>query len=248
MSSSVPAIEVRHLEFRYGSQTIFQSLNLSVPAGEYAGIIGPNGSGKTTLLKLILGILQPTSGEILLFGKNTKDPTARRIIGYVPQRIAQSDFFFPATVEEIVWSGRTPHLGMLKRATDVDRIAVENALTATNLGDLRQRRIDQLSGGQRQRAFLARALAGEPAILVLDEPTVGIDTESQEIFYGFLQKLNDERNMTILFVSHDTHALMKEVTCMLCLQEGSLCQCSTEELHRHDHVTRHVTGALPHVH
>ncbi len=247
-SSSSAAVELQNVSFTYGEQHVFSSLNLRIAAGEYAGIIGPNGSGKTTLLKLILGILSPTSGTVHLFGEDVRRAAARSAIGYVPQRVAQSDFFFPATVEEVVWSGRTPRLGLFGRSGDADRTAVENALRVTQLADVRGRRVAHLSGGQRQRVFLARALAGEPSLLVLDEPTVGIDAASQELFYGFLQKLNEEQKLTILFVSHDTHALMKEVTCMLCLQEGELCGCSTDELHRHDHVSRHLMGAVPHTH
>ncbi len=245
-SSPSPAVELQNVSFAYGPQRVFSSLNLRIAAGEYAGIIGPNGSGKTTLLKLILGILAPTGGAVRLFGEDVRSTAARAAIGYVPQRVAQSDFFFPATVEEVVWSGRTPRLGLFGRVSPADVAAVENALRVTQLADARGRRVATLSGGQRQRVFLARALAGEPSLLVLDEPTVGIDAASQELFYGFLQKLNDEQKLTILFVSHDTHALMKEVTCMLCLQEGELCGCTNEELHRHDHVSRHLMGTVPH--
>ncbi|MDB4978361.1 MAG: znuC3 [Candidatus Peribacteria bacterium] len=242
--NTTPAIELKDVSFRYNGIPLFRSISFHIAQGEYAGIIGPNGSGKTTLLKLMLGILKPFSGTVRILGQDVQESSARERIGYVPQRITQLDFSFPATVEEIVRSGRTP----LRKPSDNGSVSIERALAETNMLELRNRRIDQLSGGERQRAFIARALAADPAILILDEPTVGVDAESQVKFYEFLTEMNEKRGITIIFVSHDTHALMKNVKCVLCLQEGELCQCAPGELHSHDHIERHfgAHGGLTH--
>lgn len=222
-------------------------MSFTIDEGEYAGIIGPNGSGKTTLLKLLLGILQPTSGTIRILGRDASEANARIKVGYVPQRITQLDFSFPATVEEVVMSGRTSQKQLFQWSSDADRRACAEAMERTNILHLHNRRIGELSGGERQRAFIARALATEPSILILDEPTVGIDAASQAAFYEFLKELNGA-GMTIIFVSHDTHALMHEVKCVLCLQEGELCHCSLEDLKDSHHLHSHMHGGTHHHH
>jgi len=241
---NIPAIELEHVHFRYGRTELFRNISFSIVQGEYAGIVGPNGSGKSTLLKLMLGVLQPSSGTIRILGEDTKNISARTHVGYVPQHITQTDRAFPATVEEVVLSGRTPRKKLFHRFTSADFMAATHAMERSGIDPLRKRKLHELSGGERQRVFIARALATEPAILILDEPTVGIDAASQEMFYEFLHKLNAD-GITILVVSHDTHALMHEVKCMLCLQEGELCHCTLDDLKDHEHIHKHAAG-LPH--
>lgn len=195
-----PIIKVNNVSFSYNSTPILQNITFSVRQGEYLGIIGPNGGGKTTLLKIILGLLKPTQGEVLV--------NDRRPMGYVPQRVSQSEGF-PATVEEIVQSGRTQ---LLK-----DNEAVTNALKISGIEKLKNKRIGNLSGGEKQRVFIARALAGSPKILILDEPSIGVDIAHQQSFYEFLKHLNHAFGLTIIFVSHDVDVVADQVHTVLCL-------------------------------
>jgi zinc transport system ATP-binding protein len=212
----------RNVSLRVGSQTVLEDVSFSISCGEYVGVVGPNGGGKTTLLKLLLGLQAPTSGEILVYGKPPRESRKGGRIGYVPQRVTQQDLTFPATVEEIVQSGRTPRLGTAGLPGKTDRDAVEEALKMADIAHLRHRRIGELSGGERQRAFIARALAGEPHVLVLDEPTTGVDPGARDRFYAFLRDLHSN-GLTILFVSHDVDVMTKEATTILCLNQRLLC-------------------------
>lgn len=246
MSDSPAAIELTDVRVSYGDVPVFRGTSMRVAAGEFLGIIGPNGSGKTTLLKLLVGLITPQAGSVKLFGYEAHTREGRLQVGYVPQRIAQQDTGFPATVQEVVESGRTALLPWYGRLTKRDTLAVDRALAATDLTDLRHRRVMELSGGQRQRAFIARALAGQPRMLILDEPTVGVDAASQQSFFTFLEHLNKQEGITVVFVSHDTHALMRSVTCVLCLQDGDLCHCNLQDLTSPDHLEHHLHGDLTH--
>lgn len=228
-SSSIPALEAKNLSFKYNHTPVLQNITFSVKQGEYLGIIGPNGGGKTTLLKLILGLLKPTNGKISIFGQHIENFKDRSQIGYVPQRSSQADYHFPATVEEIVKSGRTAKMGILKRFQISDYGAVAKAMEITGVTKYKNSLIGDLSGGERQRVFIARALACEPKILILDEPTVAVDIGSQQKFYKFLADLNKKMHLTILFVSHDLDVVAKEVTSVLCVNKVLVCHGPTRE-------------------
>ena len=216
-------IEVRNVSFKYGSNIILDKITFDIKEGEYLGIIGPNGAGKTTLLQILLGLLKPTTGTVKMFGQNINKLKDRALIGYVPQKSTQVANEFPATVEEIVKSGRTAKVGLFKQYNKADKEKIEWAMEITDIIDLRKKLINDLSGGQRQRVFIARALAAEPRILFLDEPTIAIDIASSQKFYEFLNKLNKELNITILFVSHDLDVIAKEVNTVLCLKQELIC-------------------------
>lgn len=220
-------LDVRHLTAMYDRHVVLRDISFVVPAGAYVGIVGPNGGGKTTLIKTLLGLITPTSGEIRVFGTPLADFREYHHIGYVPQRIAQADF--PATVREVVASGRSAKCTgqHLHHAGDTD--AITRAMQLAGVDDLADRRIGELSGGQRQRVFIARALAGHPRVLVLDEPTTGVDTASQTQFYELLHRLNVEEKLTILFVSHDVAALTQHASLVLCVNET--LQCFTDPTH-----------------
>ena len=149
-------------------------------------MIGPNGGGKTTLLRIILGLLKPDSGEVRILGMRVDEVKERYRIGYIPQKVTQAEFYFPASVEEIVMSGRTARAGLFKRYHQVDNQAITQAMEIAEITEYKSRLIGSLSGGERQRVFIARALAGEPEVLILDEPVVGVDIVSQEKFFDFL--------------------------------------------------------------
>jgi zinc transport system ATP-binding protein len=231
-------IEVNDISFSYAHIQVLEHVGFAVKAGEYLGIIGPNGGGKTTLLKIILGLLKPDSGSVKVFGLNTEEFKERYRIGYVPQKSAQAEFFFPATVEEVVRSGRTARIGILRRFSGKDDEAVEEAMEIAGVSEYRSRLISRLSGGERQRVLIARALAGEPSILILDEPAVGVDIASQEKFYEFLAHLNREQSITIIFVSHDVGVIAQEVNTILCLNHRMMCHGSPESFIKEEYLEK----------
>lgn len=217
------AIEVSDVCLGHDGNPILEHITFSVEEGEYLGVIGPNGGGKTTLFRIILGLVKPDSGTVLLYGQPISQFKERYLIGYVPQRVALSDTYFPATVEEVVKSGRTPRMGLFKRYTAKDTEAVENAMAMSGVTSIRNRLIGNLSGGERQRVFIARALAGEPRLLILDEPEVGVDLNAQEQFYSFVDRLNSELGMTVLLISHDIDVVAHQSKTVLCLNRKLVC-------------------------
>lgn len=241
-------IEVKNLNFSYQGSPVLENVSFAVHCGEYLGIVGPNGGGKTTLLKLLLGLLEPDSGSVEVFGYPPRKLRERFRIGYVPQGISHANPQFPATVDEIVRSGRTPRAGILGRFKQQDKDAVEEAFRLTGTARLRSKLIGDLSGGERQRVFIARALAGQPDILILDEPTVGVDIESKEQFYDFLTKLNKELGLTVIFVTHDTDVIAKEAQTILCINRSLVCHESSKSWRDHDHVSHLYGSKVRHVH
>lgn len=219
-----PYIELNNVSFSYDSAApVIENLTFTVRKGEYLGIIGPNGGGKTTLIKVILGLIHPTEGAVMLFGKDCHDFKEKYRIGYVPQRITQADKNFPATVFEVVRTGRIARLGFFERFTKEDIEAVERTMEISGIAKYRDTLVGNLSGGERQRVFIARALASEPDVLILDEPTVGVDIGAQKTFYEFLSSLNREQKITIIFVSHDVDAVSRETKTVLCLNHKLVC-------------------------
>jgi zinc transport system ATP-binding protein len=223
------AVEIQNVCLSYGKHTILDSVSFAIPEGRYVGIVGPNGGGKTTLLKILLGLVTPDRGDVQIFDQPPKDARRRGRIGYVPQRVAQAEIAFPISVEEMVWSGRTPAIGVGHWSKVKDRKAIDHALETAGVLHLRTRLIGSLSGGERQRVYIARALASEPKLLILDEPTTGIDISAKEQFYTLLKKLNTEHKLTILFVSHDIEVMTNEVTFVLALNQKILCHCHSHE-------------------
>ena len=221
-------IKFAGVDFAYSSAPVLSDVSFTVPSGDYVGVIGPNGGGKTTLLKLLLGILTPDAGEITLFGHSVREAKAHYEIGYVPQNVVQTDLAFPATVAEVVASGRTRRRGFLGVMSREDRKAIAQAIELTDITEFQNARIGELSGGQRQRAFIARALAGEPKILILDEPTVGVDIASVAQFNRVLDDLN-KAGLTILLVSHDVDAVAAQVKHVLCINKEIVCHVATRQ-------------------
>jgi zinc transport system ATP-binding protein len=206
-------IELKDVWVRYGTQTILEAINLELkePKG-LLGIIGPNGGGKTTLLKVLLGLLKPCKGSVKIFGKPPEK--SRDLVGYVPQ-YRRFDFDFPISVWEVVLTGRMSHTGFLKKYSEEDKKATEDALRTVEMFELKDRQIGQLSGGQRQRVFIARALATNPKLLLLDEPNSGLDPHMQDELYRLLNRLKQE--MAIIMVTHDLSAVSVYVDKIACL-------------------------------
>ncbi len=207
------AVCLHNVRVGYGNIVALDNINLSIPAGSFTGIIGPNGGGKTTLLKLMLGLLQPWSGEVSIFGQ---DPQYNRgLIGYVPQA-ANINRQFPISVRQVVLQGRLAGKSPLfYRFNSADRDKAEWCLQRLDVLDLAERQIAQLSGGQWQRVLIARALAVEPVLLLLDEPTNGLDSSASSRVYKLLEELNQE--MTIVMATHDTMAISTCVRDIACI-------------------------------
>ncbi len=223
--------ELADVRFGYGPVPILSDVDLELRAGEFTVLAGANGSGKSTLLKLMVGLLRPDAGTIRVLGGSPADPVVRRRIGYAPQglRMATS---LPVSVTEVVGAGLVPAQGLFHRMNRSDRSKVHAAVEAVGLGNLSAECLFELSGGQQQRAILARALVGEPELLLLDEPTTGIDQ-------GFRPTLAEEfrrradRGVTVVAVSHDPDDFHKVCDRILVIVEGRLRQITHEEFHTH---------------
>lgn len=219
-------VELRSVSFSFESGVVLHDVSLTVAAHDYLLLLGANGAGKTTLLKVALGVLPPSSGDIRLFGRPAADARARERVGYVPQRAAISARV-PATVEEVVLAGRAGR-GWFGAYSRADRLAALQALDRAGLRKLAGRRVGELSGGQQQRVLIARALANEPDLLILDEPTAGVDRDSQLQFAGVLRELH-RAGVTIVVVAHDLGALGRDVTRVLALHQGHIDEIPLEQ-------------------
>lgn len=207
------SIELKDLSLAYGQTVILKDISLEIPAGIFVGIIGPNGGGKTTLLKAIMGFLNPTSGLVLINGKNPSQN--REKMAYVPQTL-RFDRFFPLSVEELVLSGllsQLPWWGIYRKR---DREKALAEIERLRLIEYRYKPVGSLSTGQLQRALMARALVSEPELLLLDEPTASVDTDSEQLIYDILDGLPDA--VTILMVTHDLDAIINRVEKVICVQ------------------------------
>ncbi len=221
---SRPAIEIQGVSFAYGEVPVLEDVNLEVSEGEFLGIVGPNAGGKSTLLKLILGLLEPQAGRIRVFGRPPHK--VRRLMGYVPQYppFARD---FPITVEQVVLMGRLGAGNWLGGYRREDRRIATRVMEEAEIAPLARRPIGQLSGGQLQRVLVARALACEPRILLLDEPTANIDMRVENELFDLLERLNER--MTILVVSHDIAFISRYVSRVACLNRTLVCH-RTEEI------------------
>jgi zinc transport system ATP-binding protein len=211
-----PFVELEGVGVSYGEVRVLDGINLTVEPGDFLGIIGPNGSGKTTLLRVMLGLLEPQEGSVRLFGQPPASFREWRRVGYVPQRAAL-DPSLPVTVQEVVASGLVASLGLLQRIGRAQRARVTEALARVGMEGHARARIGALSTGQQQRVLIARALVSDPELIILDEPTGGVDPEAQTSFYAMLHHLNREREVTLVLVSHDIGVVAKEVTKLACL-------------------------------
>jgi zinc transport system ATP-binding protein len=219
----------RGVAFSYGREPVLHDVDLAVRAGEFVALVGPNGSGKSTLLKVLLGTLSPSAGTVALLGDEPGRLRERGRIGYVPQRPVL-DSEVPATVEEIVAAGRLARRGWWRPLRREDREEVRHALGAVGLADLARRPLNELSGGQQQRAFIARAFASEPQLLLLDEPIAGVDAESQRRFRDSLTHLIDRHGAGVLLVSHELSAVASELDRVVVLKRRVVFDGSPSEL------------------
>lgn len=215
----VDVLATEGLTFQYNSTEILADISFRLQAGDYLGLVGPNGSGKTTLIKLILGLLQPSKGEIVLFDSNLTDFKDWRKVGYLPQKINSFNPHFPATVREIVSLGLLSTKRFPRRIKKNDDMAINNALELVDIIDIKTELIGELSGGQQQRVLIAKALVSEPELLILDEPTTALDPEAREKFFGTLKDLNENRKVTIIIITHDIGTIGKYASRLLYLDK-----------------------------
>jgi len=226
--SHFPAVMIRGLNFSYDGYLVLEDVNIEIQQGDFVSVVGPNGGGKTTLIKLILGLLTPSSGAVKVFGQ---DPDrARTRMGYMPQH-SQLDFQFPATVMDVTLMGRLGHGSHFGFYSREDREIVLTCLEKVGLAAIRRKSFAEISGGQRQRLFLARALACEPDMLLLDEPTANLDVAMEGDLYKLLQELNER--LTIVIVSHDLGFVSQVVRTVLCVKRKVLT-----------HPTAEITGEI----
>jgi zinc transport system ATP-binding protein len=206
-----PAVHLSDVTFGYRSgQPVLRGVSLAIDRGEFVAVAGPNGGGKTTLLRILLGLERPDAGTALLFGEPAHAFSRRATLGYLPQR-AQVGIDAPVTVRELVSAGRLASGGLFGPLRRRDRAIVDEAIDRVGLEPLARRPVVTLSGGQQQRAFIAKALAAEPSLLVLDEPTTGVDAEAQETLAALLDRLHRELEVTIVYVSHEFGAVERFV-------------------------------------
>lgn len=228
-------VQLNNICFAYNNESVLQDINLRVKELDFIGIIGPNGGGKTTLLKIILGLLEPSSGTVLIDGEKPKD--AYQSIGYVPQDV-HFNTSFPVTAIDVVLMGKIgqkKHFSRRAQAAAQKRDEAMYALEQLNIGQFATRKIGMLSGGQRQRVLIARALVCQPKLLIMDEPVASIDAKGQAEFYLLLKELN--KKITILTVSHDLIAISRYIKSVACVNR---------QLHYHDQaeITNEILNEL----
>ena len=236
------AVELAGVSFRYGSnEPVLENVELRVEEGEFVAIAGPNGGGKTTLIRLVLGLERPTTGQALLYGDPAVHFGRRADLGYLAQRSALGTDA-PATVKEVVRAGRLARAGLVGPLRRRDHELVDQAIARVGLDAVADRPLRSLSGGMQQRAFIAKTLAGEPRLLVLDEPTTGVDVSAQEELGALLDRLHRELGVTILYVSHEFGAVEHFVERLVLVRGGIAFDGAPQELPGmwHDPSHRHA--------
>ncbi|NJO86594.1 MAG: metal ABC transporter ATP-binding protein [Lewinella sp.] len=239
-----PIIKITDFSVSYDRQRVLSNLFLDFEEGHRYGILGPNGSGKSTLLKSILGLIAGYQGNIRVWGRPVEE--VRRRIVYVPQR-SEIDFSFPATVWDVVLMGRYPHRRVFSRINDHDRELAQAAMRELDIEDLQHRPIGELSGGQQQRTFLARALAQEAELLLLDEPFVGVDIPTEEKIIAVLRKLS-AAGKTLLVVHHDLQAVPDYFDHVVLVNQRLIAAGPTESTFTKDNLAAAFGGQLTLLH
>jgi ABC-type Mn2+/Zn2+ transport system ATPase subunit len=222
-----PIVEFQGVTCRYDTTTILDDVNLHLHEGQFAGIVGPSGAGKTTLLKALLGLIQPVRGTVSVSGERVRGSTSRRV-AYVPQ-VETVDWNFPLTVEQAVLIGRAARSGLWPWSNQAERNLACRLMERLGIVEFANRHIRELSGGQQQRIFLARALIAEPDLLVLDEPTAGVDMRTQEDILHLLADLNRD-GMTILMTTHDLNAAAAHLPWVVCLNRTVIAQGTPDDV------------------
>lgn len=246
MKENVKLMSVQHICFGYDHKRILTDVDFNIYKGDFIGLVGSNGSGKSTLIKLMLGLLQPDKGKII---KSTKENGEPIRLGYVSQK--SNSFFsgFPATVNEVVLSGTFSDIGLFKRPNASHKRRVDEALRQVDMLEYKRRSINELSGGQQQRVFIARALASNADLLILDEPTSGVDSKAEFEIYELLSILNKQMGLAICLVSHDISAVTSYATRLLCMGiDGFFEHCLDLGCKEDFYRQLYAYDVVPHIH
>ncbi len=234
-----PILRVEELSVRYESGAALEDISFELPHGDRVAIVGPNGAGKSTLIKVIVGVQTPTAGQVEVFGH---DPDGHICIAYVPQR-TQVDWNFPVTVADVAMMGRVGQMGLFRNPTSKDWKIVQEALHVVGMGHLAKRQIDELSGGQQQRMFIARALAQEAELILMDEPMTGLDVPSQDKIFEILDQLKAD-GVTVLISLHDLKMAAERFDRVMLLNKELLAIGPAEETLRPENLMRAYGGTL----
>ncbi|MDD3704942.1 MAG: metal ABC transporter ATP-binding protein [Clostridiaceae bacterium] len=221
-------IRVENITFGYGKAKVLDNVSTGIVDGDFIGIVGPNGSGKSTLLKIFLGLIKPQNGTVRVFDIDIEKFNQWGKIGYIPQKATSFNQGFPATVEEVVSANLYPIIGLAGHIKKAHQEMVDESLQTVGMLEYKKNIIGRLSGGQQQRVFIAKALVSNPRVIFMDEPTVGIDQNSEESFYELMEFLNREKGITLVMVTHDIGAIDSRVNRVLCLFDGKLYENDCE--------------------
>ena len=239
------AIAVRDVWFAYDREPVLRGASFEIEPGSFTALIGPNGAGKSTLLRILLGLLAPERGQVEVFGARPGDRS--HPIGYVSQRV-RLPATFPISVFEVALMGRYGRLGLLHRPGAPDRARTTAALEQVGMGEHARRRFGDLSGGQQQRVLIARALAGEPRLLLLDEPTAGLDPAARAGFYALLCDLQHDQGLTVLCASHDLEVVSEHVDRLVLLDRDVRASGAPREVLASAALAQAYTFPAPHHH
>ena len=234
-----PILDVQNITVRYNGRVALQDVTFHLHAGERIAVVGPNGAGKSTLFKVVAGVQPPSAGEVNIFGSR---PRSHVCIAYIPQR-SQVDWNFPVSVADVVMMGRSAKLGLLNWPRKSDWEYVHRVLEIVELSDLAQRQIGQLSGGQQQRMFIARALAQEAELMLMDEPLSGLDTPSQEGLLNLLDTLRDQ-NVTVMVATHDLDQAARHFDRIMLLNHRIIAFDVPQNVMHTDHLLQAYGGRL----
>lgn len=238
-----PSVALDRVTFGYGRSTVLQDASFAVSPGEFVAVIGANGSGKTTLMRLALGLLRPSSGEVRLFGTPMNRFHDWHRIGYVPQR-ASIDATIPVSVDEVVRTGRAAHTGIPRRSSATEREHLEHVMELMGIDTLRRSPVARLSGGQQQRVLIARALVTAPDLLVLDEPTTGVDADARVILREALAHLVTHERVGVIYVTHDPEGFAGLADRVVEVQHREVVPCADPSAHGHSHVEPNVESGV----
>jgi zinc transport system ATP-binding protein len=245
VKGTAPVIQLEHVRFSRNGEPVLDNVNLTIPEGDFTALIGPNGGGKTTLIRLMVGLLRPDDGRVRVLGRSPRSVSTR--LGYVDQQVGVNPRF-PISVLDVVLMGRLKSFRRWPRHSREDKAAARRALEGMEMWDFRNRHVGELSGGQYQRVMIARALATDPEILFLDEPTASVDTKHQAEFYEILKDLN--RRVTIVIVCHDLmmiNAYVKSVACVnRCVHYHNHAEVTQEMIDMYQCPVELVAHGLPH--
>ena len=240
-------LSVKNLYCGYGSVEVLSDVSFDVEKGDYIGLAGPNGAGKTTLVKTVLGLSEKFKGIIKLFGQDLKSFDGWGRVGYLSQRVTAFNPLFPAAVKEVVGLGLLSQKEFPKRFGRADDAKIMQSLDLMGISDLHRKPVSDLSGGQQQRVFLARALVSNPELLILDEPGTALDPQSREDFFEFIKKLNRDKGITVILITHDTAQIGQYANKLLYMDKkvvfyGSFSDfCRSAEMHQYfGHFSQHL--------